>query len=66
MTGKSSHPSPLPLSQQTRLGELAALSTRIRKRMRVGRGECALSTAQRVIRAFPLPSAREGQGEGGF
>ncbi len=66
MTLESSHPSPQPLSQQTRLGELATLSSRIRKRMRVGRGECALSTAQRVIRAFPLPSAGEGQGEGVF
>ena len=52
------YPSPCP-SLQARLGELATQSVRIRKRMRMGRGD-ALSTA---ASGLPLPLG-EGWGEG--
>ncbi len=44
-------PLTLSLSQQARLGELAASSVRIRKRMRTGEG-----TVRHALSAFRVPS----------
>ena len=54
---KKEAPSPLSLSQQARLGELASLRCRIRERMRTGRGD-AIATGT----AYPLSPRGRGLG----
>ena len=54
-------PLTLSFSPQSRLGEIASLSSRIRLRIRLGEGTPELPAA--LILASPLPWG-EGQGEG--
>ena len=63
--GQGSRPHPGPL-QQARLGELATLCARIRKRMRMGeRGQAAAPSLRGdAISGVPSPQRGEGQGEG--